>query len=74
MPKERHELEVIIDKQGQVSVEVKGAKGHVCLDYVEIFEEAVGRVKNKRLTAEYYEPPTAARITDSEKARTHTKL
>jgi|GEM_PF-6317132 len=71
MPQERHELEIIIDTQGRVTVEVKGAKGPACLNYVELFEETLGRVKNKHLTAEYYEPPKSSTIVDTEK--THTR-
>lgn len=70
MSQERHELEIVIDQQGRVTVEVKGAKGHACLEYIELFEQTVGTVKNKRLTPEYYEPPSPAKITDTEKTRT----
>jgi hypothetical protein len=72
MSQEKHELLITIDKQGRVTVEVKGAKGKACLNYVDLFEEKIGRVKNKRLTSEYYEPPTSARITGTEKTRTRT--
>ena len=72
MPQEKHELEIVIDKQGRIKVEVKGAKGPACLNYVELFEKAIGRVRNKRLTSEYYEPPSSAKIADSEKTRTKT--
>lgn len=72
MSQERHELEITIDKQGRVTVEVKGAKGKACLNYAVLFEEKIGRVKNKRLTSEYYEPPRSAGIVDTEKTRTRT--
>jgi len=73
MTGERHELEVIIDVQGRVTVEVKGAKGPACLEYVDLFEKNVGRVKQKTLTREYYEPGRKARIADSERTRTRRR-
>jgi hypothetical protein len=69
MAGERHELEIVIDKQGRVTVEVKGAKGPACLEYEELFAKNVGRVKRKQLTQEYYEPPSQARIVESERTR-----
>jgi hypothetical protein len=70
MVQEKHELEIVIDTQGRVTVEVKGAKGNGCLSYVELFEETLGRVKSKRLTGEYYEPPRSGSIVDREKTKT----
>jgi Protein of unknown function (DUF2997) len=70
MTEERHELEVIVTPSGEVRVEVKGAKGKACLEYVELFQERVGRVKQKRLTSEYYEPERKSGIVDSERTRT----
>jgi len=66
---ERHELEIVIDQQGRVTVEVKGAKGPACLEYVELFEKNVGQVKSKTLTPEYYEPPRKAGLADTERTR-----
>ncbi len=70
MTQERHELEVTITPSGEVRVEVKGAKGKGCLQYLELFEERIGRVKQKRTTPEFYEPDAKAVITDSERTRT----
>ena len=70
MTQERHELEIVVDKQGHITVEVKGAKGHACLEYVEVFEKNIGRVKRKTLTSEYYEPGREVGIADTEKTRT----
>jgi len=70
MAGERHELEIVIDKQGRVTVEVKGAKGPACLEYEELFAKNVGRVRRKHLTPEYYEPPSSARISEGERTRT----
>ena len=70
MAQERHALEVVIAAHGRVTVEVKGAKGEACLEYVDLFEKAVGRVKSKKLTSEYYEPGRKAGIVDAERTRT----
>jgi hypothetical protein len=70
MAQEKHEMEIVIDAQGRVTVEVKGVKGQGCLKYLEQFEETLGRVKSKRLTGEYYEPPRSGSIVDKEKTRT----
>jgi len=70
MAQERHELEIIIDEQGRITVEVKGAKGRACLNYVDVFEKHIGRVKRKTLTAEYYQPGGEVAIADAEKTRT----
>jgi len=70
MTGERHELEIVVDKQGRVTVEVKGAKGAACLEYEELFASTIGRVKRQRLTDEYYEPPTDVHLAESERAKT----
>jgi hypothetical protein len=70
MTEERHELELIITPSGEVRVEVKGAKGKACMQYVELFEQRVGRVKQKRVTSEFYEPERKTGIVDSERTRT----
>jgi hypothetical protein len=70
MTQERHELEVIITPSGEVKVEVKGAKGKACMEYVQLFEERVGRVKQKRVTSEFYEPERKTGLVESERTRT----
>jgi hypothetical protein len=65
----RHELEIVITPSGEVQVDVKGMKGKACLEPMTLFEEAIGRVKTKRLTAEYYAPGPTAHIADREKVR-----
>jgi hypothetical protein len=73
MTRERHELEIVIDARGHVTIEVKGAKGPTCLEYVDLFAKNVGRVKQKRLTSEYYEPGPSSRIVGSDAVRTRRK-
>lgn len=49
------ELEIEIDPTGNVKVHVRGRKGKACLDYVQIFQQILGEVKDQQLTSEYYE-------------------
>ncbi|HPD46575.1 MAG TPA: DUF2997 domain-containing protein [Anaerohalosphaeraceae bacterium] len=58
----QHEVEIVISKTGEVKVHVKGAKGKACLEYANWLAEAIGRVKDQKLTSEYYEPEQKARI------------
>ena len=54
-----HEIEVIIDKRGQVRVEVRGVKGEACLDLTKELEIALGgEVLSRQLTAEAHETST----------------
>ena len=66
---QRHELEITIKPSGEVEVDVKGLKGKACLEPIKFFEQTVGRVKAKRLTAEYYAPEPKAHLVDQEKVR-----
>jgi hypothetical protein len=53
---ELQEIEVIIEKDGQVRVEVRGVKGMSCLDVTKALEEAVGgEVQERQLTPEAYD-------------------
>lgn len=58
----QHEVEITIDKSGEVRVHVKGAKGKACLEYAKWLTEIVGKVKSRELTSEYYEPEVKSRI------------
>lgn len=58
----QHDLEITISKTGEVRVHVKGVKGKACMAYAEWLARAVGQVKDQKLTSEYYEPETKARI------------
>lgn len=53
---ERHEIEIEIQRNGEVKVHVQGAKGKQCMKYVEFLKSLVGEVKDVQLTHEYYEP------------------
>lgn len=52
---EKEELEITIDANGNVSIKVAGAKGGKCLDITKPIEEALGEVKLREMTPEYYE-------------------
>lgn len=50
------EIDVFIDKNGQVRVEVRGVKGMSCLDVTKALEAALGgRVQDRQMTPEAYE-------------------
>ncbi len=53
---ELQEIEVFIDKNGQVRVEVRGVKGMPCLDITAALEAALGgQVQDRQMTPEAYE-------------------
>ncbi|MDF2568818.1 MAG: hypothetical protein K0R55_422 [Sporomusa sp.] len=52
---DKEELEITIDANGNVSIKVAGAKGGKCLDITKPIEEALGEVKVRDMTPEYYE-------------------
>ena len=50
------EIEVIIEKNGQVRVEVRGVKGPACLDLTRSVEQALGgEVLDRQMTPEALE-------------------
>ena len=58
----KHEVEITISKAGEVKVHIKGVKGKACLEYAEWLSKVVGKVKDRKLTSEYYEPEVKSRI------------
>lgn len=53
---EMQEIEVIIEKDGQVRIEVRGAKGNSCLELTKDLEAALGgQVVDRQMTAEAME-------------------
>ncbi|MDD3625721.1 MAG: DUF2997 domain-containing protein [bacterium] len=58
----KRELEIIVDKEGRVSVKIKGFPGKACMDVAKILEEALGEIKEEEHTSEYYEPEEENRI------------
>ena len=59
---EMQEITVVIDKDGQVRVEVRGVKGTSCLDVTRGLEEALGgQVEDRQMTPEAQEVGEEAR-------------
>jgi len=56
---EMKELEITIDKKGNVQVAVRGVQGESCLDLTKNIENAVGSVEEREYTSEYYEQPVS---------------
>ncbi len=53
---EMQEITVVIEKDGQVRVEVRGVKGASCLDVTKGLEEALGgQVEDRQMTPEAQE-------------------
>ncbi len=52
----RKELEITISPTGEVSVQVKCVPGQACLEETKFLEEALGTIKERQLTSDYYKP------------------
>lgn len=53
---ELQEIDIFIEKDGQVRVEVRGVKGSSCLDITAALEQALGgQIAEREMTAESYE-------------------
>ena len=52
---QKTELNITIDKQGNVSYEVKGLKGKDCLKSTKFLDDDLGEVTKREYTREYYE-------------------
>ena len=53
------EIEVIVSKDGTITVEAKGAVGPGCLDLTRALEEALGSVESRSCKTEYFEQAEA---------------
>jgi len=50
---ELQEIDVFIDKNGQVRIEVRGVKGKACLDLTKSLEDALGgQIESREMTPE----------------------
>lgn len=45
-------IEVVIDAEGGVSMDVKGAKGKECLALTKMLEDAIGKTKKRKMKRE----------------------
>ncbi|MBI3267534.1 MAG: DUF2997 domain-containing protein [Planctomycetes bacterium] len=59
---EKVELEVEISPTGEVKLAVKGVKGKSCVDLTLAFEKAVGEVKDRKFTPDYYQAAKAVQV------------
>ena len=51
----RREMEITIDRDGNVKVRVRGVKGAECVEFTKWLEEGLGEVEKRELTPDYYE-------------------
>lgn len=51
----KQEIEFSIKSDGSVDIAVKGAKGKSCTELTREIEEALGIVRNREYTSEYYQ-------------------
>ena len=49
------EIEIVVSKDGTVTVEALGAVGAGCLDLTRAIEEALGSVESRSCKVEFYE-------------------
>ena len=64
----RKELEIIITPDGDVQITTIGIKGEACLEEVRPLQEALGYVKQRQLTSEFYQEEQEVEITGRTKA------
>jgi hypothetical protein len=58
---DRIEIELLFTPDGEVRIETRGLKGKTCMDETEALERAVGTVKEREKTSEFYQQPAAAK-------------
>ncbi|MDC7224759.1 MAG: DUF2997 domain-containing protein [Spirochaetales bacterium] len=51
---EKQEMEITIDKDGQVQIHVQGVDGKSCLELTKDLEEALGVVTTREKTGDYF--------------------
>lgn len=59
---EKQELEITISEDGEVGINVLGAKGKNCMDMTKDLEDALGLVTNREMKSSYYEQEDDNRI------------
>jgi len=57
------EIELLFTPDGEVRLKTRGLKGKTCMDETEALERAVGTVKDREKTSEYYQQPAAVKGT-----------
>jgi hypothetical protein len=51
----KEEFEITIGPNGEIQIEVKGAKGKSCVELTAFLEQALGEVKSKDFKPEYHQ-------------------
>ena len=64
---QKHEIQIDIDDNGNVSFQVKGVKGKKCLEITKELEQALGIVKSQEKTAEFYQTETQTGVSVEKK-------
>jgi hypothetical protein len=59
---DRIEIEVSITPEGEVRLSTRGLKGEACLAETEALEKALGEVRAREKTGEYYERAAAGTV------------
>ena len=59
---EKQELEITISENGEVGINVLGAKGKDCMNITKDLEDALGLVTNREMKSSYYEQEDDNRI------------
>ncbi|MGA8890783.1 MAG: DUF2997 domain-containing protein [Anaeromyxobacteraceae bacterium] len=57
------EIELLFTPDGEVRLETRGLKGKTCMEETESLERAIGTVKDREKTSEYYQQHTAVKGT-----------
>lgn len=60
---EKHEIELVITPDGKVRIATRGLKGAACMTETQALEEAIGKVRSRTKTREYYEQVATAKTT-----------
>ncbi len=60
---EKIEIELLFTPDGEVRLETRGLKGKTCLAETESLERALGTVKERQKTSEYYQQPATTKGT-----------
>ena len=60
---EKIEIELVFTPEGEVRLETHGLKGNTCMTETESLEKALGTVKSRTKTSEFYQQSTTAKGT-----------
>ena len=60
---EKIEIELVFTPEGEVRLATRGLKGKTCMEETEALEKALGSVKARAKTSEYYQQPATTKGT-----------